>query len=122
MTSPALCADWVHKSPMFAVYARSCLRAFCACTDLNPYASSDTLICNQGVRGSSPLRGTAKINHLRAATRNFRIAHMPIKSAARTRCASVPRVPTAQHHHKADPNRAASLPFLHCRRNEMETE
>lgn len=80
------------------------------------------LICNQGVRGSSPLRGTAKINHLRATTRNFRIVHMPIKSAARTRCTSVPRVPTAQHHLSAVPNRAASHPFLHCRRNEMETE
>ena len=49
------------------------------------------LICNQGVRGSSPLCGTAKINHLRATIRNFRIVHMPIKSAARTRCTSVPR-------------------------------
>lgn len=67
------------------------------------------LICNQGVRGSSPLRGTAQIKDLRAAIRKFRTARVPIKSASADRCASVPRVPTAQHHLSAAQNRAAQL-------------
>lgn len=79
------------------------------------------LICNQGVGGSSPSGGTTLFNDLSAVIRDYRITAVPIKGTSAIRCASVPRVPTAQHHHKADPNHAASLPFLHCRRNETET-